>query len=208
MTDYQILVNKDHELEKSYYETVILPSIVEVEAFKNNEIVYKSFGIKDCKTYLEKKTAQEFANLRNYALENGITLGITSGFLTFEQQKIKYDYFVKKKGKEFAEKSACVPGFSEHNTGLAMDVDIFKDSRWAGIAVKPDGSINEETKKLHGMLHKFGFILRYPKGKEDITKMKFEPWHIRYVGRKIAKFIFEKNLTLEEYTNNFRSDFI
>ena len=56
MTDYQILVNKDHGLEKSYYENVILPSITPVEAFKNNDIVYKSFGIKDCKTYLEKKT--------------------------------------------------------------------------------------------------------------------------------------------------------
>ena len=65
MTDYQILVNKDHAIEKSYYENVILPSITPVEAFKNNDIVYKSFGIKDCKTYLEKKTAQKFAELRN-----------------------------------------------------------------------------------------------------------------------------------------------
>ena len=89
-----------------------------------------------------------------------------------------------------------------------MDVDIFKDSRWAGIAIRPDGSINEETKKLHTMLHKFGFILRYPKGKEEITKMKFEPWHIRYVGEETAKFIFENNLTLEEYINDFRSDLI
>lgn len=49
------------------------------------------------------------------------------------------------------------------------------------------------------MLHKFGFILRYPRGKEEITKMKFEPWHIRYVGEKTAKYIYENNLTLEEY---------
>ena len=92
-----------------------------------------------------------------------------------------------------------MPGYSEHNTGLCIDCDIFRNGRWAGIALNKDGRINEETAWLHTVLHKFGFILRYPKGKEDITKMKFEPWHIRYVGEKVAEYIYENNLTLEEY---------
>lgn len=61
--------------------------------------------------------------------------------------------------------------------------------------------VTKEAKWLKENAHKFGFILRYPKGKEDITGKKFEPWHIRYVGEDIAKYIYENNLTLEEYVD-------
>lgn len=197
--DYQILVNKSNGISEDYFENVIKPSVVPVDTIKNNDIVYKTFGIEDCTTYLEKTTAKQFEKLKKYAKQNGLVIDITSGYLSFEQQKKKYDYFVNKHGIEFAEKSACLPGYSEHNTGLCIDCDIFRNGKWAGIALNKDGSINEETAWLHTVLHKFGFILRYPKGKEDITKMKFEPWHIRYVGEKVAEYIYDNNLTLEEY---------
>lgn len=197
--DYVILVNKTNKIDENYYEEFIKPSIVAVESFKNNDIVYKTFGIEDKKTYLEKKTAEQFTKLRDYALKNNVYLGISSGFLTFEQQGKKYEYFLNKRGKEFAEKSACLPGYSEHNTGLALDCDIFIDSKWGGIAVDENGNINSQTAWLHSVLDKFGFILRYPAGKENITKMKFEPWHIRYIGEKLAGYLYLNNLTLEEY---------
>ena len=110
--DYVILVNKTNKIDENYYEEFIKPSIVAVESFKNNDIVYKTFGIEDKKTYLEKKTAEQFTKLRDYALKNNVYLGISSGFLTFEQQGKKYEYFLNKRGKEFAEKSACLPGYS------------------------------------------------------------------------------------------------
>lgn len=197
--DYVILVNKTNKIDENYYEEFIKPSIVAVESFKNNDIVYKTFGIEDKKTYLEKKTAEQFTKLRDYALKNNVYLGISSGFLTFEQQGKKYEYFLNKRGKEFAEKSACLPGYSEHNTGLALDCDIFIDSKWGGIAVDENGNINSQTAWLHSVLDKFGFILRYPAGKENITKMKFEPWHIRYIGEELAGYLYLNNLTLEEY---------
>ncbi len=197
--DYQILVNKTHGIDEEYFKKIIEPEIIAVDPVKNNEIVYRTFGIKERKTYLEKKTAEQFQKLKNYAKENGIILGITSGYLSFKQQETKYNYFVEKKGIEFAQKSACLPGYSEHNTGLAMDCDIFRGGKWAGIAPDENGNINKETAWLHTVLHKFGFILRYPKGKEDITQMKFEPWHIRYVGEDLAEYIYKNNLTLEEY---------
>lgn len=197
--DYQILVNKTHKIDKEYFKNVILPSIVEVHPTKNNEAVYRTFGIKENKTYLEKKTAEMYERMKKYAERNDVILGITSGYLSFEQQKAKYNYFLEKKGIEFTKKSACLPGYSEHNTGLAMDCDIFRDGRWGGISPDKDGNVNKETAWLHTILHKFGFILRYPKGKEEITGMKFEPWHIRYVGESLAKHIYEKNLTMEEY---------
>lgn len=194
-----MLVNKTNKIDENYYEEFIKPSIVAVESFKNNDIVYKTFGIEDKKTYLEKKTAEQFTKLRDYALKNNVYLGISSGFLTFEQQGKKYEYFLNKRGKEFAEKSACLPGYSEHNTGLALDCDIFIDSKWGGIAVDENGNINSQTAWLHSVLDKFGFILRYPAGKENITKMKFEPWHIRYIGEELAGYLYLNNLTLEEY---------
>ncbi len=197
--DYAILINKINKIDENYYRNVVMPSIVPVESFKNNDLIYKSFEITERKTYLERKTAQQFTKLRNYALKNGIYLGITNGFLTFEQQRIKYEYFLNKRGKEFAERSACLPGYSEHHTGLALDCDIFMHSRWGGIAVTRDRNINSQTAWLHGALYKFGFILRYPVDKEYITKMKFEPWHIRYIGEEIAGYLYMNNLTLEEF---------
>ncbi len=199
MMDYQILVNKTHKLDEEYLKNTIIPQIVKVEPHKNNEIVYRSFGIDEKATFLEKKTADQFEKLRKFALENSIILGITSGYLSLKQQETKYNYFVRKNGLEFAKKSACLPGYSEHNTGLALDCDIFRNGRWAGIALDENGNINKETAWLHSVLSKFGFILRYPKGKEAITEMKFEPWHIRYVGEELADYIYSNGITLEEY---------
>ena len=199
MTDYHILVNKENKINEDYYRNVIKPSIVAVDSFKNNDLVYQTFGIEDKTTYLEKLTSEKFTELRNHAKKYNVFLGITSGFLTLEQQEFKYNYFLNKRGIEFTKKSVCLPGYSEHNTGLAIDCDIFKNFKWSGIALDKKGNINKETNWLHENLHKFGFILRYPKGKELITEMKFEPWHIRYVGNELAKFIYENKLTLEEY---------
>ena len=197
--NYQILVNKTHKLDEEYLKNTIIPQIVEVNPIKNNEIVYKTFGINEKATFLEKKTAEQFEKLRKFAKENNITLGITSGYLSLKQQETKYNYFVRKNGLEFAKKSACIPGYSEHNTGLALDCDIFRNGKWAGIALDKNGEINEQTAWLHSVLPKFGFILRYPKGKESITEMKFEPWHIRYVGEELANYLYSNDLTLEEY---------
>ena len=197
--NYQMLVNKDHKIDDQVLKNEIIPNIVAIETIKNNKMIFETFGIDDNTTYLEKKTAEKFKEFQNFAKENGIIIDVSSGYLSLKQQGKKYDYFVKKKGKEWADISSCLPGYSEHNTGLAMDFDIFLNGKWSGIALDENGNTNPTTDWLHTQLHKFGFILRYPKGKENITKMKFEPWHIRYVGEDLAKYLYENNLTLEEY---------
>ncbi len=197
--DYSILVNKYNGIDEKFVNETIVPNLVKIESTKNNDIVFDTFKIKERVNFLEKETCEHFKKLQNYCKENGVILDITSGYLSFEQQKTKYDYFVRSKGIEFAKKSACLPGYSEHNTGLCLDCDLFINGKWYGIAINKDGSINNQTAWLHTVLHKFGFILRYPKGKEEITNMKFEPWHIRYVGEKLAKYIYDNKLTLEEY---------
>ena len=87
------------------------------------------------------------------------------------------------------------PGKSEHQTGLAIDFCIYKDEK-----CYIEHEIEEllQTKWVHQNCYRYGFILRYPEGKEDITKYSYEPWHIRYVGN-IASYIYNNNLTLEEY---------
>lgn len=197
--DYSILVNKYNRIDEKFVSEKIVPNLVRIESIKNNDIVFDTFKIKERVNFLEKETYKNFKELQNYCKENGVILDITSGYLSFEQQKTKYDYFVKSHGIEFARKSACLPGYSEHNTGLCLDCDLFINGKWYGIALNKDGSINGQTAWLHTILYKFGFILRYPKGKENITNMKFEPWHIRYVGNNLAKYLYENKLTLEEY---------
>nr|WP_262588498.1 M15 family metallopeptidase [Staphylococcus sp. IVB6181] len=86
-------------------------------------------------------------------------------------------------------------GYSEHQTGLAFDVG---SNRYNKDFLKEYGE-TPEGKWLAKHAHEYGFILRYPKGKEQITGYQYEPWHFRYVGKKTAKAIYDKQLTLEEY---------
>ena len=84
------------------------------------------------------------------------------------------------------------------NKDNPIDFDYYKDGDWAGICDDSD----EETKFIHSILHKFVFVLRYPKYKQEIVKMQYEPWHIRYVGTSLANKLFKDDLTLEEYYFN------
>ena len=93
------------------------------------------------------------------------------------------------------------PGYSEHQTGLALDLTLY-DAR--GTIVADDDA--DAYEKLSPHFHKFGFILRYPAGKEDVTGYLFEPWHIRYVGTEIAREIYESGLRLEEYVSRTREN--
>ena len=105
---------------------------------------------------------------------------------------------IKEKGDE-AYKLVALPGTSEHQTGLAVDFAYYENGIYND-DVKED---DEEAIWLKNNCWKYGFILRYPKGKEHITGYKFEPWHFRFVGPKLAKKIYEENITLEEYYQNF-----
>ena len=99
-------------------------------------------------------------------------------------------------GSDYAEHCSAKPGHSEHQTGLAVDVE----------GSNHDYDDFENSKEFAWMkknAHLFGFILRYPEGKTTITGFKYEPWHYRYVGKDVAKIIYEENLTLEEYYDKY-----
>ncbi len=125
------------------------------------------------------------------AKEEGIKLWMTSGYRSYYDQQYIYNGYVKRDGQEKADTYSARPGHSEHQTGLAYDLN---DLDW-NFGETPEGIWVAEN------CHKYGFILRYPKGKEEITGYMYEPWHIRYVGVEKAKEIYESGLCLEEFLN-------
>jgi zinc D-Ala-D-Ala carboxypeptidase len=178
------LVNKNFGLPSEYSpKDLVRPNV----AFTfGNENVEKS--------KLRKEAAGALEMMFTEAEQSGIVLYAVSGYRSYNRQETLYIAEVQKIG-ELAVEAVATPGNSEHQTGLAMDIS----SRSAGLSLTEQFGETPEGKWLEKNAHKFGYILRYPKGKEQITGYMYEPWHYRYVGRKIASEIYQKGWTLEEY---------
>ncbi|MBQ8786270.1 MAG: D-alanyl-D-alanine carboxypeptidase family protein [Oscillospiraceae bacterium] len=130
-----------------------------------------------------------FHEMQTAAAELGLNLYISSGYRSYDYQAGLYQRYVDRSGQAEADRYSARPGHSEHQTGLAFDLntisDEFKDT--------------DEGKWVAENCHKYGFIVRYPEDKEAITGYMYEPWHIRYLGTDIATNVFESGLCLEEY---------
>ena len=119
-----------------------------------------------------------------------------SGFRSYEYQTTLYNNYVNRDGKEAADRYSARPGHSEHQTGLAFDIgEKSQQDLWltADFGETPAG------KWLADNAHNYGFILRYPEGKEDVTGFMYESWHFRYLGVENATEVKNTGLTLEEY---------
>lgn len=146
--------------------------------------------------YLVAEARDNFYKLVDKAKEEGLTIRAISAYRGYTYQKRLYDKYVEADGVNKADTYSARPGFSDHQTGLAIDVDNTISSF--------ENFIN--TKEYQWMLdnsYKYGFILRYPSGKESITTYQFESWHYRYVGLKLAKKIKASNLTFDEYFTRY-----
>ena len=154
-------------------------------------VVNKSYSLpKDYDPGAIKDEAKNaFEEMREAASKDKITLWIQSGYRSYKTQEELYNNYVKQSGKEKADTFSARPGFSEHQSGLAMDLNII-DSSFEG---------TKEAIWIENNCYKYGFIIRYPKNKQHITGYKYEPWHIRYLGKENAKKVYESGLTLEEY---------
>lgn len=141
---------------------------------------------------LKEEAYQKFIDLFNAAKEADMKIILSSGYRNYSEQKETYDNFVDRYGEKKADTLAARPGFSEHETGLALDITT-------GSATKDTFETTEEFTWLQENAYKFGFILRYPKDKEDITGYAYESWHYRYVGTEVAKKIHDLNITYDEY---------
>ena len=146
--------------------------------------------------YLVEEARDNFYKLVDKAKEEGLTIRAISAYRGYTYQKRLYDKYVEADGVNKADTYSARPGFSDHQTGLAIDVDNTTSSF--------ENFTN--TKEYQWMLdnsYKYGFILRYPSGKESITTYQFESWHYRYVGLKLAKKIKASNLTFDEYFTRY-----
>ena len=175
---YTVFVNKEYGLPEDYVpDDLMVPDIRFYGGFSEE----KSYMRKDAGLALEKMFSD--------AEKEGMILYGISGYRSYEKQQTTYKHWVNVYGQEEADTISARPGHSEHQTGLAFDITSL-DYSYAE---------TEEGIWLKENCAKYGFIIRYPKDKENITGYTYEPWHIRYIGVEIATYIMKNNLTLEEY---------
>lgn len=172
-----VLVNKNNKLDKNY-----VPNDLE-----EINVKYSNEG-----KFLRKDAKEAFETLSSDASKLGYKVIAVSAYRNYEYQDKLFNYYTEKYGIEYALSCSAKPGHSEHQTGLAVDVMGSNNSY-------DDFEFSDEFEWMRDNAYKYGFILRYPKGKENITGFKYEPWHYRYVGKEVAKIIYENNIVLEEY---------
>lgn len=129
--------------------------------------------------------------LEEMRADSGYPYEIVSGFRDYASQQRNFDYWCEQDGYEAAIMYSSPPGHSEHQTGLTMDLDSLEESYGDTF----------EGMWLANNCYLYGFIIRYPEGKEDITGYTYEPWHVRYLGKSTAKLVHDSGLTLEEFLN-------
>lgn len=182
--DYMVLVNKRCELPQGW------DSAIEIVHFTNSEGADVGVEAKAYDAYLELKEDLE---------SDGVYVDLDSAYRSVEQQQQFVDGFIEEYGGQHVGQFVAAPGFSEHHTGLALDLFLVVD----GEGVHPDRNIaqqHETWEKIHAKLADHGFILRYPPQKMIVTGYSYEPWHIRYLDDvETARAIMDAGVSLEEY---------
>ena len=189
-TDVLILVNKQNKA------TTVPVTLVKPDVTPTKPSVAENI-------YMRPEAARALEALFAGAAEDGITLYATSGFRSYSTQKAIFDRKAAERGEQTANRSVAKPGYSEHQTGLAMDIEgetTLGTGLTAAFGESPEGIWVAEH------CYEYGFIIRYPKDKTSITGYIYEPWHIRYVGVEAATQIAELGVTFEEYILLIRGD--
>ena len=181
-------LNTIYVLVNKYY---YLPDNYEADDLESINSKYSIGGMK-----LRKEAKEAFEKLASDALKDNMKIVAMSSYRSYKYQVDLYNKYAKSDGKDAADTYSARPGFSEHQTGLCLDIY--------------DGEIPytsfEKTNEYNWMqknAYKYGFILRFPKDKTDETGYKFESWHYRYVGVDAAKYIHDNNISFEEYYVRF-----
>lgn len=188
--NYRILINSENKIPEGFIDTV---ELVEVENPEGDRF------------FVEKKTYEAFLKLQADIRENhGLEIALLNSYRTLEKQQAAFDHYLHKFGLAYAEKYAARPGCSEHHTGFAIDVSFWQDGKLTHSAQNLL-ALDDLFKVVQAKLPRYGFILRYPRGKEEITKINYEPWHYRYIDDPaLAREITEKGICFEEYFQNLK----
>lgn len=185
--DQLVLVNKKNQLPRDFIPAdLVVPNV----RFPFTEELPKK--------QMRQVAADALEKLFNAADNDGVDLFAQSGYRSYERQNALFAAYASQNGEDAANKFSARPGESEHQTGLSMDVT----SPDIGYQIIVDFAQTDEGKWIQRHATEYGFIIRYPKEKEDITQYQYEPWHLRYVGVKVAKKIAGQGITLEEYLDD------
>lgn len=182
-----------------YTEGVITPKYIDGVLIINKSYPVPSDYVPENLVYLNEKGSvvdyvkDAYLLLEEAAKDEGLNIYSSTAYRSYSFQSVLYENYVKRDGKEEADKFSARPGYSEHHSGLAIDLNTVND----------EFSDTKEAKWLSDNCYKYGFILRYPKGKENETGYKYESWHIRYVGKELAEKLYNNGdwITLEDYFN-------
>jgi D-alanyl-D-alanine carboxypeptidase len=182
-----VLVNKKHPLQPKTY----VPAQLAVP-----DLPFRS-NITDDEKQVASVITQPLKNLVTAAQKDNIMLNVQSGYRSYQAQSKLYAQFVALQGKHQADIYSAQAGYSEHQTGLAVDMGTVGDT---GCNVRDCFATTPEANWLATHAYKYGFIIRYPKDKQRVTGYGYEPWHIRYVGTSLANTLHAKSsTTLEDY---------
>ena len=208
LSDKQIVLNVNMNLDYKFYEKTISSKYLNKEYILVNKYYYVgekyvpenleslplSYSRSGMKLTSVAKSALE--ELINAAKKDNMTILVTSSYRSYEYQVKLYNQYAEENSKEEADTYSARPGYSEHQTGLAVDIHN-------GKKVYTDFESTEEFNWMQENAYKYGFILRFPKDKVNETGYIYESWHYRYVGKDIAKYIHKNNISFEEYYAQF-----
>lgn len=182
--DYLVLVSYGHKLPDDWADKIM------IESFTNSQ---------DYDVFVEKRAMEAYKQLKADLEKEDIHIDIDTGYRSVAEQEEIMQRYRERYGLDYVQQYVAVPGYSEHQSALAIDLYLNVDGK--DIIYNEDlEQYTEIWDKIHAKLADYGFILRYSKEKEDVTKYSYEPWHIRYVGSpEIAKEITENGQALEEY---------
>ncbi len=184
MDIYSRLINRENPLPENFVP----------EDLVSCEFPFLAAGSEE-KRLLCSAAAESARRLIEYGKSFGCHLAGISGYRSYARQQEIYETRLREAGPEHVSRFLAPPGASEHQSGLALDVSC------PSVHMELDENFAEtrEGRWLAAYAPMFGFILRYPRGKEHITGYAWEPWHIRYVSKSLALYLALTGLTLEEY---------
>lgn len=173
--DGLIIVNKTYSLPSTFKPTNPNQSITEER----------------CNNCLDKEVINAFNLMKSDAASIGLNIYIASGYRSYAYQESLYNNYTMVSGVDGADTYSARAGHSEHQTGLCFDLNSVDDSF----------AYTDEGKWINNNAWVYGFVIRYPKGKDNITGYKYEPWHLRYVGEDLAKVLYNNGnwITIEEH---------
>ncbi|GFI41465.1 putative carboxypeptidase YodJ [Thomasclavelia cocleata] len=211
LSDEDIVTYVNMSLDHNFYEHIIIQPNSKLNTIVNkyyrldnnfvpDDLVYINDGYTDSndpaykyrKHQMSREVYDDFVALRNKCREKGISFYVVSGYRSTPAQEKSYRHMANTFSVEEADKTCSRPGHSEHTLGLACDVALDTYS-FENIVTHP------EYKWFAEILVDYGFIVRYPEGKDSLTGYSYEPWHLRYLGKDLAKKVYNSNLTYDEY---------